>query len=120
MSVFSPVSIACASPPLTGATNTRTIGLPPPAGGYRSSSASPTGEVKSTRGYFATLLSFISKYAIAEESGAHQYAVVISSSSGYTQSSSPLRTSSFPPSVNARLTPLAHHLLTYVPETPDH
>src|SRR5690348_8205821 len=59
-----------------------------------------------------------------EESGAHQYAVVISSSSGYTQSSSPLRTSSVPPCVTARSFPSAtltsHRLwsrtkLTYFP-----
>src|SRR6267143_4134523 len=44
---------------------------------------------------------------MAEESGDHQYAVLISSSSGYTQSSSPLRISSVPPLVTACSLPLA-------------
>src|SRR5271166_5568633 len=54
-----------------------------------------------------TFLSFISKKAMEEESGDHQYAVVMSSSSGYTQSSSPFRTSSLPALVNARSFPSA-------------
>src|SRR5712672_1977240 len=67
--------------------------------GYLSFSASPANEAKSTRGNFVTLLSSISRKAIFDESGDHQYAVFKSSSSGYTQSSSPLRTSSVPPCV---------------------
>src|SRR5579871_3468930 len=77
------------------------IGLLPPATGYRSSSASPANEAKSTIGYFVTLPSSISRNATEELSGAHQYAVEMLNSSGYTQSNSPFRISSVPPVVSA-------------------
>src|SRR5271155_225871 len=57
-------------------------------------------------GYRVTCRSFISKYAIFDESGDHQYAVTASSSSGYTQSSFPLRISSLPPVVRAFVSPV--------------
>src|ERR1700674_2960175 len=82
MSVSAPVSITRGSPPLTDVTRTRTTGLAPPATGYRSISASPSYEEKLTSEYCETLRSSISRYATVEESGDHQYAVLISSSSG--------------------------------------